>query len=148
MWKKHVPSPAQLSFRGVSFPKNRGIRGIYEKPSLQPKKNIASIGLAKGYLHPLTSYKSPGFHKQRFFSVKKNHRQRSAFGSHGPFFFCRFFVSILSPNLRHWCIHTSLLCISFQQLLIDRTATSRHHLTSIFVFGFSSDIAPQSVPPL
>ena len=137
-----------VRFEAYPSKKNCGIQGIYEKPSLQHKKKHSLNWIGKRLQkHPLPAQKISRFSPSRDFFLSKKTIGNDRLSVPMARFFFRF-CFILSPNLRHWCIHTSLLCISFQQLLIDRTATSRHHLTSIFVFRFSSDIAHQSVPPL
>lgn len=88
MWKKTSVVLPNVRFEAYPSQKNCGIRGIYEKPSLQPKKKHSLNWIGKRLLHPLTAYKSPGFQKPSFF-CQKNHRFASAFGSHGPFFFFR-----------------------------------------------------------
>lgn len=143
--EKNVWSPAQRSFRGVSFQKIGGIRGIYEKPSLQPKKNIASIGLTKGYLHPLSAKKNPqGFHKQRFFSVKKNHRQRSALGSHGPFFFSGHLTQPAPLVHPYQFVVHFLPATSHRPYSCEQAPPDIDFLRS----DFRTQPAPQSVPPL
>lgn len=147
--KKRPESCPTFVSRPILPKKTVGYEASMKNHHFNPKNNIASIGLAKRLL--TSTYciqkKIQVFNKQRFFSVKKNHRHSIGFRFPWAVFlqvFC--FHPLTQPAP---LVHPYQFVVHFLPATSHRPYSYEQAPPDIdFVFRFSSELRNQSAPPL